>query len=256
MKEKIFIIFIAVLFLASMAAPARATDLSQRGVSISVDGPQEMFVNHTEYFFVEIRGTFAAEAINWSIEVKDIPEGLYIEPTVDESDTHSIFQINVTAMEKGSYTFTVVGYCSDGIETRYRESTLNIDAYKPVRTEVKLSNPTNYELEGIVLGLFVDDELITTQLVDPLGANENRTVEIMWAKEKLSEGEHTLEVWADYGFSGEDDFYKGELLLSSTIHVEGEPGLLRVILPIVLVVAGVLFIIYYLRKRKRRRRPW
>ncbi len=256
MKRRIIIFTISVLLLASLAVPVRADRFSQTGVSIYVDGPSEVFVNHTEHFFVEVRGSFAEEALNWSINVEDVPDGLHIEPLSDESTTSSIFQINVTAVEKGSYSFRVVGYCSDGLEIRYRESTLDIDAYKPIITRVDLTNPKEYDLDKVIVGLFIGDELFVTQTVDRLEANETRMIEFMWGKEKLEEGEHTIEIWADYGFRPGEDFNKGELLLSKTFYVEGEPGPWQYALPIIMVIAGVLFVLYYLKRRKKRRRPW
>ncbi|MFO8109352.1 MAG: hypothetical protein R6U17_02350 [Thermoplasmata archaeon] len=256
MKNKIFILTVLVFLLTSLAVPATGSRLSQTGVSIYIDGPRQVFVNHTEYFIVEVRGSFAEEAINWSIEIQDVPDGLHVEPLSDESTTSNMFQINVTALQKDSYKLNIAGYCSDGLEVRYRESTLDIEALTPVTTRVDLKSPVDYTLENVVIGLFIDDELMKTQTIDRLEANETRNIEMIWGKEKLDEGEHTLEIWVDYGFNGQEDFKQGERLLHTTFYVEGTPGMLIVVLPIVIIIIGALLVIYYLRRRKKRRRPW
>lgn len=257
MKGKpIIITALALILISSLSLPANAGSMSQTGVSIRIDGPREIFVNHTEHFTVEIGGVFSDEAVNWSIDVEDVPRGLSVEPMFADSTTRSRFQINVTATRRGNYKFSVAGFCSDGVETRFRRTSIELVARTPVITKVQIRAPLDYGFENVDVGLFVGDELIRTRTIDALEANKTMDIEMMWSKDELSRGEHTLEIWVDYGYGDPGVFNKGEMLLSTSIYVEGEPGPWRIVILVILVIASVLFFMYYMRKRKRKRRPW
>ncbi len=252
--KRMIVITVSLLFLASLFTPLVQGSMSQTGVSLYIDGPDNVFVEETEDFAVEIRGSFSEEATNWSYEIVDVPLELYIDPVEDESSETNRFEFTVTATTTGTFSFTIVGYCSDDEETRYRESTFELTSHKPIETSVEVENTSGYDLEDVLVGLFIDGELVQTKTIDKLEVNETKTVEFMWIKEDLEAGKHRLEIRADFGLHEEPEF--GEELLTKEFYVEGEPSAWRFAIPIIIIAAAVFFVFYYLKKRKRRRRPW
>ncbi len=229
----------------------------QAGVEIHVSGSREIFVNETFTYDVEVGGSFSQRAFNWSIEIPEVPN-LIIDPTSSRSNRSNVFTVNVTARRAGKMTIVFKGFCSDFQEVRYGVSELEIKALKPATVEVDITNPTDIELKGVKVGVFVDNTLRGTHEIPSLAPDETKRVTINWSKENLDKGEHKLEIWVDYGYRDTDSFVKDELVLTRTFHVTGESTLSKYSLPIGLTVAAVIVaaFFFYMRKKSQRRRPW
>ncbi len=245
------------MLLSLLLIPSSTRAFSQQGVDIHIDGPTEVFVQKTEEFKIEIRGEFATqEAINWSIEIQETM-GVHIEPMTDDSTESNVFYVDITPLEEDTFTIPVKGYCSDGEEVRYSETNIVIETKEPKVLTLEVKNSHDYKIDRVRVGLYIDDTLVRIQNVNDLEPNETRMVEIYWTKEDLEPGEHTLEVWLDYGLHGEDRFVRGEQLISRTFHVERDRNYTWIILGVIAAVSGVIFFLYYHSKKKRKsRRPW
>ncbi len=254
LKITVFVIM-AITLLSSMYS-VEATP-RQAGVEINVSGPQEIFVNETFSYEIEVGGSFSQRSFNWSIEIPEV-SNLQISPNSARSNTTNIFTINVTARRVGEMTILFRGFCSDFEEVRYGESTLEIKALKPGTVEVDVTNPTDMQLNRVKVGVFVDSDLRGSHIISTLGPGETKRVVINWSRENLDSGEHTLEIWVDYGFRDTDSFVKDEMILTRTFYITGEGTLSRYTLPISLAVVGVAVagFFYYMRKQRQRRRPW
>ncbi len=232
-------------------------DLKQTDVDIYISGPTEVFVNQTVTYQIEVGGDFSSRAVNWSLEVVDIPSGLMVNPPSSQSNVSNVFSVEITATKSGSFTVRFKGFCADIEKTRYDESVINIRAVKPASVRVDLVNPSEFELYNVTVGVFVDGTLKGTHLIPSLGANDTKSLTINWSKEGLSSGEHTLEVWVDYGYIDSSAFVKDELLISKPVFVDDESSMMQYALPIGVAVAGGLVIVFYfIRKRRKKRRPW
>lgn len=253
----LLLIIIIVLMTIPLFSPLNhSEDFSQSGVNIYIDGPKEVFINQTVKYHVEIGGSFGKDALNWSLKVEE-SEDFDVSPVENESKRSNDFIINITAKKEGEITLKVKGYCSDGEEVRYSESSLDVTAVKPVTATVEITNPTDIELEDVKVGLFVDGELKNTIVIDKLGANETRKLEINWSKKGLKMGDHEVEVWVDYGYEDSGRFVKDELVLEKTFYVTGKGFWEKYgVLIGVAVVVGIVGFLYYMNRRKKRRRPW
>lgn len=267
-KKPILLTLVITLILTSTALTGlQITKGAEKDNRINpvVDGPENVFVNVTEVYEVEIKGVFevddnlieAENADNWSLEMESSLDAT-VEPNEQESTESNIFTVNVTIHEEGTGNLNITAYCGKGGKVSYSEKQLEVRSEEPEETTVPITNPTDTTIQQIELGFFVDGEKKSTITIEDLSPNEEKTVTFRWSKRGLSSGEHDLEVWVDYGTDNEPDrFNKQELIMDRTFHVEGEPNTLLYGAVIALVIAAsfVVFLFYQSRKRKRRR-PW
>lgn len=254
--KMVFILILLFTVMPLFATPSSSEKLSESGVNIYIDGPKEVFVNQTIKYHVEIGGSFGKSAQNWSLKVEE-GEDFDVSPVENESMLSNEFIVNLTVKNDGEATLKVKGFCSDGEDIRYSQSSLKVNAVKPVKATVEITNPTDIELEDVKVGLFVDSDLKNTIVIDKLGANETRKLQINWSKEGLDMGDHKLEVWVDYGYEDSGRFIKDELVLQKTFYVTGQGFWDKYgVLIGVSVVLSIIGFLYYMNRRKKRRRPW
>ena len=254
-KKLLFAAFFLSILLISSVSMVSANPV-RRGVEVYVSGPREVFVNQTVSYRVEVGGTFSRSAVNWSLEVRETP-GVEISPMSSRSNTTSSFRVNITARKAGNIPIVFRGFCSDDEEIRYGETTFEVKSIKPVRIEVDVTNPDDIDLTNVKVGVFVQGKLRGSHSIPELGAGETKRVSIDWSKDNLARGEHSLEIWVDYGYT-DNDFVKDEMILTSTFYITGETFFSRYSLPITITVIGASFAVfyYYMRKKQKRRRPW
>lgn len=259
MNTKYFSIFIFALLMLSIPLSMQdaEAELSQTGVRIFVEkGPKDVFVNETTTYKVRIGGSFAEDAENWTLKTS-VDIDATVEDSVQESNTTNVFSVKITFKEKGDANVKFKAFCGKGGETRYTEDSLKIDATKPVTTKVKIENPTDYELNNIKVGLFVDGDLLNVTTVDKLGAEEKKTLTMKWSKEGYSSGEHIVEVWVDYKLGDDQEFNKEQKVLEKTFYIEGDDNLgLIVAIVVIASVSGFLLYYFYSKGKSRRRKPW
>ncbi|MEF8873894.1 MAG: CARDB domain-containing protein [Candidatus Thermoplasmatota archaeon] len=232
-----------------------------RGISIEIedeDQKEEVFVNVTEEFRINIGGSFefkgqrvsSQEADNWSLEVETAADAT-VQPEEQSSNTTNQFTFEVMFRETGKANLNFTAYCRKENETRYLERQFKVRVVEANTVSFEVDNPNDSELEEIKLKLYIDDELRNTKTIRDMGPEETHRVKFNWSRHGLDSGEHELEVRADYGFGRE------KVLLSDSFYVEGETNtaLYGGIAAASIGGAVVIYLIYR-RKKRRRRRPW
>ena len=227
-----------------------AHGLSTSGVDLFIEGDDEVFVNETIHYEVEIGGVFGRDAKNWSLKAEAKGDAV-IEPKNINSNESNTFIVNLTVTRPGKVTVTFTGYCSDGEETRTSQDQFQVKAVKPATVKVTVENTKDIYLENVTVGLFIDDELVQSRDIK-LKANQSKTVHLNWSKEGLSDGGHKLVVGVNYGL----DSNEYNSVLEKTIYI-GEQNfpIYNWSIAISMIVLIVLFL-FYLRKKRKRRRPW
>ncbi len=266
-KTTIFVIAIVFLMVISGFSGMQVTKGAEKDDRINplVDGPEEVFVNVTEVYQVEIKGVFEVNgnivdvenANNWTLKTESSLDAT-VKPKEQESSTSNHFTVNVTVHEAGKGYLNITAYCGKKGKVSYSEKQVRIKAEKPQKTTVPINNPTNTTVEEMRLGLFIDGKRKSTITVTDLKSGEEKTVTFKWSKSGLSSGEHDLEVWVDYGVSADSSgFTKQDQVIDSNFHVKGETNTLLYggIIAAVIASGFVVFLLYQQRKRKRRR-PW
>lgn len=253
--KKIGMIIVVAAMIIIASVPTVQASPRRVGVDLHVTGPREVFVNQTENYRVQVAGTFSDRANNWSLEVVTLPVGIIVDETSQSSNTSNVFNIEVIATRSGTFDIVIRGYCSDAEEVRYGETTLRIRAITPVTVEVDIFNPTDYMMNEIKVGVFVDGRLKGSEILRELKAGESKRVSIDWSKEDLDAGEYTMEIWVDYGYDG-DTFERDEMIVTRTIYIDSN-GASRLLIPILLIVlAASIGLFYFMRQKRKRRRPW
>ncbi|MEF8835033.1 MAG: CARDB domain-containing protein [Candidatus Thermoplasmatota archaeon] len=234
-------------------------------INPKIDGPEEFFFNETVSYEVEIRGAFrsgekiidAEEADNWTLKTESTLEAT-VDPLESESATSNIFTVNVTVREEGEGALNFKAYCGKNGEVAFNEKEFQISVEKPEKTKVTVKNPSEVHIEEMKIGLYIDGEQKATQTLKDLEPGEERRGSFKWSKSGLESGEHTLEVWADYGTSENDDgFNKEKLVMDRTFQIEEETStMLYAGIIIAAIAVSVLLFIWYKNRRRRQRRPW
>ncbi len=232
-------------------------------IDLSIDGPQEFFVNETISYEVEIRGVFridgeiisAQEADNWTLQTGSNLEAT-IEPEESESDTSNKFTVNVTVHEEGEGNLNFRAYCGKDGEVAFNEVRFWINVEKPEKTWVTVRNPTDTYIEELEVALFINGELKAVETLRDFEPGEERRVTFEWSKRGLESGEHTLEVWT--GTSDDvREFNKERLVMSRTFQIEEETSsLIYAGIIIAMIAASLLIFFWYKSRRRRQRRPW
>ncbi|MBS3781467.1 MAG: hypothetical protein KGY66_02355 [Candidatus Thermoplasmatota archaeon] len=269
MDAKKFTVSVSMLLLLSMSllAGVQVSEGARESPRIDprvVEGPDELFVNETETYRIEIDGFFLAngkkveanEADNWSLTTESNLQTT-IEPLEQESTDSNIFNVTVTVHEEGKGHLNFIAYCSKNGQVFYSEREFSIVSEKPESTSVRIKNPTDTHIEEMRVGLYIDGNLKTTQTLSDMGPEEERQITFQWSKRGIEPGEHTIEIWADYSSAENEDFNKQSMIMSRTFQVEEETSNLIYAGIIVAVMgAGSLIFFWYRRRRKKRRRPW
>ncbi|MFO7792358.1 MAG: hypothetical protein R6W73_05165 [Candidatus Saliniplasma sp.] len=255
----VIVLMVSLIFISGMVPGiSRSKELSGSGVNIYISGDQEVLVNETNTYEATIGGVFGEEeAQNWTLNSKVIDGMATVSAEKQESNTSNVFEVEMTAMEKGTVTIEFEGYCSDGDETRREVETFEVDVLEVTTTSVLVTNPSDTVIEDVKVGLFIGGELKKVEKIDKLEVDGSERVQFNWSKEGLEPGEHKMEIWLDYGYEQDEDFNKEDLLLEKSIYIpdEGEYTLYTAL--VVLLIIGVIgAFFYYQHKRKKRRRPW
>ncbi|MFW6141987.1 MAG: CARDB domain-containing protein [Candidatus Saliniplasma sp.] len=262
MKSKIIsltiILMLSVISLSVVfSGYSRAEEFSSRGVSLFIDGDEEVFVNETNIYEVTIDGVFGRNAENWTLN-SSVTEGTAtILPESDESNSSNVFEVEMNAVESGTIVMEFEAFCSDGDEIRRKVETFEVNVIKPSTISVVVRNPTNTTIEDIEVGLFINSELRRVKHIDSLEAEDQERIEFNWSDEGLESGEHQIEIWVDYGFEETEEFHKDSLILEKSFYIpdEGTQTLYNaLIILLILGVIGAFF--FYQHKKKKRRRPW
>ncbi|MGM0405176.1 MAG: CARDB domain-containing protein [Thermoplasmatota archaeon] len=262
MKTKIVsIALVMIVLLISMitAFPgnSQAAEFSSRGVRLLISGEEEVFTNETNIYEVTIDGDFGRNADNWTLN-SSVTEGTAtVQPDSDESNTSNVFEVQVTAIEAGTVVLEFEAFCSDGEETRRDVETLEVNVVKPSNVSVMVSNPTDTDIENVKVGLFINSEMRRVKHIDTLEADGQKRIQFNWSDEGLESGEHTIEIWVDYGFEDVDEFHKDSLILEKNFYVPDEGAHTLYTSLVVLLIVGVIGVFFfYNHKKKKRRRPW
>jgi len=267
LKNLAVLVGVILLFSTFFVVTIQPTEAAVRDTRIdpSIDGPEEFFVDEAVSYEVEIRGAFridsekirAQDADNWTLQTESTLEAT-IDPVESESDTSNIFVVNVTVHEEGEGNLNFRAYCGKDGEVAFNEKQFEITVEKPEKTTVTVLNPTDAHIEELEVALYINGELKATKTLRDFEPEEERRVTFEWSKRELDPGEHTLEVWADYGTSENvDEFNKEKLVMSRPFHIEGETSsLLYAGIIIAVIVASVLIFFWYKSRRRRQRRPW
>ncbi|MFW5952715.1 MAG: CARDB domain-containing protein [Candidatus Natronoplasma sp.] len=254
--------FLLSTFFVVTAQPGQAA-VEDNLINLSIDGPQEFFINETINYEVEIRGAFtidgepirAQEADNWTLQTESNLEAT-IEPEESESHTSNIFTVNVTVHEEDEGNLNFRAYCGKDGEVAFNEIEFGINVEKPEKTEITVRNPTDTHIEELEVALFINGELKAVETLTEFEPGEERNVTFEWSKRDLDSGEHTLEVWT--GTSDDvSEFNEERLVMSRTFQIEEETSsLIYAGIIIVMVVASLLVFFWYKSRRRRQRRPW
>ncbi len=260
------VVFALIIFLllstTSLGAVRAQSEEMQRvesGVEVFVNGPTEIILNQSYTYNIEIGGTFADEANNWTVKSDSDLEAT-ISPKKKDSNKSNTFEVNVTIHETGQATLTFKGYCGKENKIGYARSKLRVKVIKPAKTTFELSNPTDVKLENISVGLYIDGDLKNVTTVDSLEADGNKSLTLKWDREGLSEGKHKLVVRVDYGLSNSDSKFSrasSEKVLERTFYVEQKGNqLLYGWIAVISIIGFITFWFYLRRRKKKRRRPW
>ncbi|MFP4001385.1 MAG: CARDB domain-containing protein [Thermoplasmata archaeon] len=272
MPEKKFTVFIIGIFLLTSAlfigASIRPAEGAKRDNRINprvVEGPEDIFINNTVTYRIEIGGAFeaggelvrASEADNYTLKTESDLDTT-IDPLEDESTSTNVFEVNVSAHEEGEGELTFTAYCGKGDDVAYSEKKFSFDAEKPEKTTVKIENPTDTHIEKMKVGLFIDGELKSTETITDLEPDEDREITFQWSKRGLSTGEHTLEVWGDYEpAEDEQSFNQNDLIMSINFQVEEETNtMVYVGIAILAIAISLVVFLWYQSRKRKRRRPW
>jgi len=259
----VFMITSALTMVATVPTAQAATQESRIDPTV-VDAPDELFVNETVNYQVEIRGAFehdgeifdSEEADNWTLRTETDLDAT-IEPTEEESTVTNVFNVTITVHEEAEGDLVFTAYLGKEEAVYFNERHFRIDAETPERTSLTVTNPTDTHIEEVELGLFIDGELKARKTLEDLGPNEDRQVTFAWSKESLSAGEHGLEVWMDYGFSEEAEFNRDHLIMETTFEIEDQISTwIYGGVAIVVIVGGFFIFIWYQKRKRKRRRPW
>ncbi len=255
---------ISLLIIASagvFTSSALEDAVSDAGIRVEIEDEEEkeeIFLNTTEEFNIDVMGTFdfegerldVEEADNWTLEVYTEAEAT-IEPEEQTSDETPSFSVDVTIHELGEANLNFTAFCTKGDETRYSERHFDVTVVRPQTLSFDVNNPSSYDIEEVKLKLYINNELRKTESITDLGANETQNVQLNWSREGLDSGEHEIEIKADYGIGPEKS------LLTHSFFIEDESNaLLFGSIAAVIIAISVLVFLYYRRKKQRKRRPW
>lgn len=259
-------LLIIVFFMVSLCSAFIGTTAGEeatldRGINIEIEDEEqreEAFVNITEEFRIFIGGFFgfegqrvsAADADNWTLEVETAADAS-VQPQEQTSNESRVFTFDAMFRETGTATLNLTAYCTKENETRYSERQFDVRVVEVNTVSFEVNNPTDYELEEIKLKLYINGELRNTQTIRNVDPDETRRVKFNWSRHGLDQGEHEMEVRADYGFGRE------RVILTRSFYVEGETNrALYAGIAVLSVGAAVVVFFYYRKKKRRRRRPW
>lgn len=271
LEKKLTVMIIGVFLLISVlsiGASIKTVGAATRDNRINprvLEGPDEVFVNETVVYKIEISGAFeaggelvrASEADNYTLRTESDLDAT-INSEEQESTTSNVFDVNVTVHEEGEGELEFLAFCGKGDQVAFSETEFSFESEKPETTSVKVKNPTDTHIEEMNIGLFIDGELKSTQNLTEMEPGEERRITFQWSKKGLSSGEHTIEVWADYDSSeDEESFNQQDLIMSQTFQVEEETNtLLYVGIAIAVIGVGFVVFLWYRSRQRKRKRPW
>ncbi|HAX95939.1 MAG TPA: hypothetical protein DCY35_05380 [Prolixibacteraceae bacterium] len=157
-----------------------------------------------------------------------------------------------------TFTFDVTAQQDPGeleIHINYTAGVLNfekiqkINVVYPISLRIKISNPSNVEINNATVQFFVDGIEIDKQVVAIIPANQAVDVESEWISFDKESGWHDSRIVVDINNDGIIDTHSGDIIVDDRFYIEGDDSWLFG----VIVAIGVIILIFgfgYISRQK------